>query len=72
MKTKEDITYKALPYSRVVAVIPAGTKVVPADNLPEKDLFWCERWPGMTEEAQSWHRNYGFLVELHEVKEEEK
>jgi hypothetical protein len=40
---------------------------VPAANLPEPNQFWACAWSGMTDKAQSWQGNYGFLLQLEEV-----
>lgn len=66
MKTKRLIEYKAAPYGHI-ATIPEGTPVTEAKNLPEKGQFWVQRWEGMDEKAESWQRNYGFLVSQDEV-----
>ena len=68
MKTTHDIEYKSAPYAKTIAIIPAGTQVVLADNIPsEEPLYWVEPWPGMSDIAESWLRGYGFLLESHEV-----
>jgi hypothetical protein len=65
MRTKSEIQYKVVHYG-LVAVIPAGTSVTPADNLPQRDdgknQFWVEPWDNMHESEQAWYDNYGFLV----------
>ena len=66
MKPKYKIPYAAFPYG-TIATIPAGTPVVPATNLPEGGYWVDEEWDGMTDEQQSWMRNYGFLVTDEEV-----
>jgi hypothetical protein len=78
--TRESIQYKAAPYG-FIAEIPAGTPCIPATNLPDdhpveagKTLpacsrFWACEWPAMTAEAESWERNYGFLLDASEVRE---
>ena len=66
MKTKYNIPYAAFP-NGTIATIPAGTPVVPATNLPEGGYWVDEEWDGMTDEQQSWMRNYGFLVTDEEV-----
>lgn len=72
MKTKENIVYKYYPYGEVV--IPKGTKVIPATNLPAtSDIkYWCEAWDGIEYDniALSWHRNYGFGLTSDEVVED--
>lgn len=68
--TKKWIEYKSAPYGEIVN-IPAGVPVIPANNLPAGELprYWVEAWAGleMDEKAESWHRNYGFLVDANEV-----
>jgi len=75
MKTVAPITYFCAPYPGRIAVIPAGTTVTLAKNLPSKDgvkLYWSKGWRGMDEKAKSWKRNYGFLLTEHEVKNNRK
>ena len=67
METKEEIIYSSFPYG-VIAIIPKGTKVIEATNLSDPNQFWVENWEGMTDQAKSWAQNYGFLVQLEEVK----
>ena len=65
--TNKPIDYRSAPYGQI-AIIPRGTPVIPADNLsgiPGK--YWAEPWEGMTEEEQSWQRNYGFLIDSLDV-----
>lgn len=64
-KTVKEIQYCCAYYKTMV--IPKNTPVIPATNLPEPDLYWCEEWPGMNEYEQSWHRNYGFLIKQNEI-----
>ena len=66
MKTKYKIPYAAFPYG-TIATIPAGISVVPATDLPEGGYWVDEEWDGMTDEQQSWMRNYGFLLTDEEV-----
>jgi hypothetical protein len=66
MKTKEDIDYYAAPYGHI-AKIPAGTKVIPATNLPEPGQYWARAWPGMNDEELGWLRGYGFLLGKEDV-----
>lgn len=70
MKTSRDIQYNIGNWNRIT--IPAGTKVIPATNLPGDDKHWCEPWEGMSESAQSWMESYGFLVYDEEVEEDDK
>ena len=69
MKTKKEMKYTM--YDKQ-ATIPAGTKCIPATNLPygtkNRLKYWAEPWKGMTEEEESWQRNYGFLLYQHEVR----
>jgi hypothetical protein len=65
MRTKTDIHY-AVPFG-FSATIPKGTPVIPANNLPMTGRYWAEPWPNMTEQEESWNRNYGFLIETDEV-----
>ena len=65
MKTKTDIMY-CVPSYGFIALIPAGTPVIPAENLPEP-CFWAEPWPNMGREAAAWDRNYGFLIWPEEI-----
>lgn len=63
--TKARIHHHEAPYG-FIATIPAGTPVVPADNLPSipgNPQYWVQPWPGMSEQAESWQRCYGFLVD---------
>ena len=60
MKTKHDIIYGRF-------IVPIGTEVIPATNLPEKGMFWAEPWQNMSEEAESWSRNYGFLLTKEDI-----
>jgi hypothetical protein len=50
-------------------VIPAGTECVVADNLPGEGQFWACEWDGMDLLAESWQRNYGFLLDENDVEE---
>ena len=73
MKTNRTIQYKTPPYG-FVAEIPKGTEVEFATNLPQsrgddKPCYWAKPWDNMTEQAESWHRNYGFLIQHDEVTE---
>ena len=66
MRTKDDIHYYT---SSEDVLIPAGTPVIPADNLPD-DGWWAEPWEDMSELAEAWMRNYGFLLRDDEVTDE--
>ena len=67
--TRNDISYRAAPYLKQIARIPKGTVCTPARNLPDGATaeFWIQSWIGMSEEAKSWERNYGFLVDAEDV-----
>jgi len=60
--TNHPIEYRAAPYGRITT-IPKGTPVIPATNLPDRDKYWSEPWDGMDQSAESWFRNYGFLID---------
>jgi hypothetical protein len=64
MKTIEDINYQGV--TGLITVIPEGTNVIPATNLPQGG-YWVEPWEGMSDAAESWQRNYGFHVTVMEV-----
>jgi hypothetical protein len=66
MKTKADIYYVTATGK---TWIPKGTPVIPATNLPDGG-WWAEPWEGMSELAESWQRNYGFLLKDDEVTDE--
>lgn len=72
MKTKHEINYAAAG-SLFDCDIPAGTQVSEATNLePREDgakQYWAHSWPGMSENAESWLRNYGFLIDADDVEE---
>ena len=65
----EAVEYKSAPYGKV-ATIPAGTKCRLATNLPAEDglRYWALPWEGMTERERSWHRNYGFLLAVEDIR----
>lgn len=65
MKTRIDIPYHSSTGLRTV--IPKGTEVIPATNLPQKDMYWAEPWPSMDEFEESYGRCYGFLLTKAEV-----
>lgn len=50
--------------------IPAGTKIVPATNLPVGG-YWAEPWKDMSELEESWARNYGFHLTEDQVTDSE-
>lgn len=65
--TRSTIEYRAAPYG-YITTIPKGTSVIPASNLPATPArFWAEPWEGMSEDAEGWERNYGFLIEADQV-----
>lgn len=68
--TKADILYYAAPYG-FISTIPEGTPVIPATNLPGdgQGQYWAESWPNMSERAEAWKRNYGFLIKEFQVEE---
>lgn len=59
MRTRKEIEFHSC--GGHIATIPVGTLVIPADNLPQGG-WWVENWSNMTELAQSYARNYGFLL----------
>jgi len=54
------------------AVIPKGTKCIPADNLPDDNSsnihFWVEPWPKMTRREKDHMRLVGFGLSKDDVK----
>lgn len=69
MKTKSAISYSAAPYGHI-ATIPAGTSVIRARNLLEKDgkQYFAKGWRGMSSKERGWKDSYGFLLSEKEVK----
>jgi hypothetical protein len=69
MKTSHTIEYRPVFWTGPSMVIPKGTPVIPASNLPAEDgeRFWAEPWTGMSDREASWQRNYGFLLDTDEV-----
>lgn len=66
--TTEEIEYRpAGTLSRFT--LPAGTACIPADNLPGEGQYWACEWVGITPEAASWQRNYGFLLDSSDVED---
>jgi hypothetical protein len=62
MYTSDDIRYKfGFLGSKLVENIPAGTPVVPADNLPQGG-YWVEQWEGMSYAARCHQSAHGFHV----------
>lgn len=70
-QTKHDITYRNPASCQTIAVIPKGTKVIPASNLPKTDgeRYWAKTWEGMSEKAEGWQRGYGFLIDAEDVED---
>jgi hypothetical protein len=70
MLTNKSIRYEVPNYG-LIAVIPAGTEVFPAANLPllpnGESRYWAEDWENMGSYAESWQRNYGFLIDAADV-----
>ena len=64
--TREDIVYNVAWVGKIT--IPKGTPVTRATNLPY-EAYWVEPWDNMSHEAESWLRNYGFMVMESEVEE---
>jgi hypothetical protein len=64
-----DVNYD-MGYAGTV-VIPKGTRVDRATNLPTTDKgrerYWARGWRGMKEREKSWARNYGYLIESEDV-----
>ena len=71
MRTIAETAYRCHPYGLMV-VIPKGTPVKLATNLPEDGhkKYWVEPWYGMTDQELSWLGNYGFLLESYDVEED--
>ena len=70
MRTSKNIRYHISGSGNTV--IPKGTAVFPADNLPLSlddglPRYWAEPWEGMSDDEASWERNYGFLIHPDEV-----
>jgi hypothetical protein len=62
-------TSRDIPYNMEWAgktVIPRGTRVMRATNLPGNS-YWAKGWRGMKEKERSWERNYGFKIEAEDV-----
>ena len=68
--TKHSIPYREAPYP-YLHIIPKGTPVRPASNLPGEpgEQYWAEPWENMTEESESWQRTYGFLLAADKVED---
>lgn len=66
-RTKYEIEYHCGWVGNIL--IPKDTPAIRATNLPKADgiWYWAEPWTGMSETAESWHRNYGFLLSKNEV-----
>ena len=52
-------------------LIPAGTKLIPATNLPESSSikYWAEPWSGMSDKELSWCESIGFGLTADEVED---
>jgi len=63
MKTNKEIKYGH------DTVIPKGTRVERADNLPSDSeiKFWAMPWRGMSESQKAWCRNYGYGIAAEDV-----
>jgi len=59
MTTTKDITYDMAWCGR--AIIPKGTNLIPATNLPDGG-YWADEWQNMSIKEESWYRNYGFHI----------
>ena len=71
MKVTKKLTYRAIGLIGDVK-IPAGLKVIPADNLPDDNdiKYWLWELPkDATDQMKSWHRNYSFGLYENEVKD---
>ena len=64
--TKEEIEYKAAPYG-FIAIIPKGTPVSPAYNLPDDMKYWAHEWHDIENDAKNWCHSYGFLIEEYQT-----
>lgn len=74
MDNEYNVTIRDLEYWDGT-IIPRGTRVVPADNLPQPNdsniAYWAEPWEGMTEAQQAHMRTYGYGIEADDVRETE-
>lgn len=52
-----------------VALVPKGTPVLEATNLPDPDVYWVQPWAGMTMGEISWVHCYGILISSSEIEE---
>lgn len=69
MKVKHDIDYQVAPYGRI-AIIPKGTEVTKATNLPDEKYWVTGKWEGITDEQERYmDSGYGFLLSKDEVEE---
>ena len=62
------ILHIGLPSNTKRYIIPAGTTLIPADNLPagSRIAWWVDELPDSfpaDEFLDSWHRNYGLGLE---------
>jgi hypothetical protein len=47
--------------------LPAGLRVIPADNLPGNDYWLAEAPDGVSEEVQLWIEEYGIRIDAEDV-----
>ena len=64
MKTKKAILYKTLSIN---TTIPKWTRLIKAENLPDKNMYFAKNWKNMTDKEKSYNRNYGFLLNKKEI-----
>jgi hypothetical protein len=75
MKIKRDIVL-TWGWLRREIKIPAGSIFIPARNLPYKDAYWLKSLPAevksypinLRREIKSWHKIYGFMIRLSDLK----
>ncbi len=75
-KTNKQIDY-SVPGNGLIAIIPTGTVCMLATNLPYdrngNPQYWVAELPEQFKGhliAESWHRNYGFLIAFEDVTKE--
>lgn len=69
-KTKKQVSV-CYGWQNRLMVIPAGSEVRPATNLPEGSGFWLAKTPKAYrkfEEAVGWVETYGILISPEQVK----
>jgi len=60
IKAKEKVPFQS---GRLKSEVPVGASLTPATNLPaDAGIDFWATWDGMTDEEESWERNYGFGV----------